>query len=492
MSARTRLSILALAAAAAFAALAGAPDAPAVDAQTATDNTPTPDVIVEAYTEAGGAADDGDDTNDIAAFGAPSASPSKRAGESLYIQVTDLGPDDGDADPPEAGSVATLFRFSVDSSSSATGTFKSGGGTSLSCRDGRACDLDSDSDDIIVQFDIADDVANNSDLVISVVNINDNKTVRVTIEVTGAALAGVPDAPAVDAQTATDNTPTAPSDSSEPWAAFYGGGLRAGDVVTASIGGVECGEAAADASGGWAIRVDAGGCGGGAVDGATIAFAVNGRAATPTATWRPGGVPDDVSNGITLTVDANPRRLPAYYYGGGLRAGAVVTASIGGVECGKATADASGGWSILVAAGGCGGRAAAGAVVAFAINGRAAWPTVTWEAGGLPAGREDGITLTAGMRLRLGGARAVYAQGEAGGYGVYVVGAPDFVNAAFAGRWVVASAAAATPPTLTLDIKGARAVYVQDAEGVFASYVVGAPDFVNAAFVQRWIAGAPG
>ena len=35
---------------------------------------------------------------------------------------------------------------------------------------------------------------------------------------------------------------------------------------------------------------------------------------------------------------------------------------------------------------------------------------------------------------------------------------------------------------------GARAVYVQDTEGAFASYVIGAPDFVNATFAARWIA----
>ena len=147
-------------------------------------------MVIEAYTEVGGGADDGDDTNDIAAFGTPSygtGARDKRAGESVILQVTDLGPDDGDADPTEAGSVATLFRFSVDSSSTASGTFKSGGKTSLTCADGRTCDLDSDTDDIIVQFDIADDAANGSDLVINVVNINDNKSVRVVFSVDGPA-----------------------------------------------------------------------------------------------------------------------------------------------------------------------------------------------------------------------------------------------------------------------------------------------------------------
>ena len=191
MSTVTKLGVYGLAVAAAFAVafavLVTAPRSSSVDAQTATDNTPAPDVVVEAYTESGGGADDGDDSNDIAAFGSPSASPSKRGGESVYIQVTDLGPGDGDADPPEAGSTSTLFRFSVNAASDASGTFKSGGGTTLNCADNRSgCDLDSDTDDIIVQFDIADDAANNTSVVVDVNNVNDNKTVRVVIQVNAA------------------------------------------------------------------------------------------------------------------------------------------------------------------------------------------------------------------------------------------------------------------------------------------------------------------
>ena len=271
-------------------------------------------------------------------------------------------------------------------------------------------------------------------------------------------------------------------------ATFYGGGLEAGDVVTASIGGVECGRTEADESGGWSIVIPPGACGGGAVDGAAVAFAIDGRAAAAEAAWRSGGQPDDVSSGITLTVAP-----AATFYGGGLEAGAVVIASIGGVECGRAEADAGGGWSIVIPPGACGGGAVDGAVVAFAIDGRAATAEATWRSGGLPDDVENGIALTvAGTTIGLQGARAVYVLDSDRAFASYVVGAPDFVNAAFAGRWVAASGAAATPPTLTLDIEGARAVYVLGADGVFASYVVGAPEFVNAAFVQRWIVGAPG
>ena len=35
-------------------------------------------------------------------------------------------------------------------------------------------------------------------------------------------------------------------------------------------------------------------------------------------------------------------------------------------------------------------------------------------------------------------------------------------------------------PGITLRLDGARSVYVQDTDGGFHSYVVGAPDFVNA------------
>ena len=195
MSTVTKLGVYGLAVAAAFAVafavLVTAPRSSPVDAQTATDNTPAPDVVIEAFTEAGGitVADDGDESNDIAAFGAPSATPTKRAGDSVYIQVTDLGVGDGDADPPEAGSTSTLFRFSVNAASDAEGTFKVGGGTSLNCADNRpGCDLDSDTDDIIVQFDIDDGARANTSVVIDVVNVNDNKTVRVVISITGTVL----------------------------------------------------------------------------------------------------------------------------------------------------------------------------------------------------------------------------------------------------------------------------------------------------------------
>ena len=82
---------------------------------------------------------------------------------------------------------------------------------------------------------------------------------------------------------------------------YYGGGLAEGDAVTASVDGAECGSATADASGGWLISIGADNdCG--AVDGSTVNFAVNGEAAQQSVVYAAGGTPDDIANGITLTV----------------------------------------------------------------------------------------------------------------------------------------------------------------------------------------------
>ncbi|MCY4573987.1 MAG: hypothetical protein OXF01_14430 [Gemmatimonadetes bacterium] len=95
---------------------------------------------------------------------------------------------------------------------------------------------------------------------------------------------------------------------------YYGGGLAEGDTVTASVDGAECGSATADASGGWLISIGAANdCG--AVDGSTVNFAVNGEAAAQSVVYSAGGTPDDIANGITLTVDAmevpEPQPTPA-------------------------------------------------------------------------------------------------------------------------------------------------------------------------------------
>ena len=71
---------------------------------------------------------------------------------------------------------------------------------------------------------------------------------------------------------------------------YYGTGLEDGVIIAASIDDVLCSETTSSASDGWVIYVDEGACGGGAVDGATIVFKLNGAKAAETATWSPTNV----------------------------------------------------------------------------------------------------------------------------------------------------------------------------------------------------------
>ena len=80
---------------------------------------------------------------------------------------------------------------------------------------------------------------------------------------------------------------------------YYGIGLDDGVMVGASIGDALCGETENSASDGWVIRIDAGDCGGGAADGATITFTLDGAKAEQTATWSPAK-----SEQLSLTVAA--------------------------------------------------------------------------------------------------------------------------------------------------------------------------------------------
>ena len=108
---------------------------------------------------------------------------------------------------------------------------------------------------------------------------------------------------------------------------------------------------------------------------------------------------------VALTAAATPSEaqdpLPAYYYGGGLRWGDVVTAWIGDAECGAATVDDSGGWQLRVHAGDCGGAAEDGATIRFTVtpspNVGPRWTaqqTAPWSAGSVPDDVANGITLT--------------------------------------------------------------------------------------------------
>ncbi len=82
-------------------------------------------------------------------------------------------------------------------------------------------------------------------------------------------------------------------------ATYYGSGLSEGDVVAASIGGVECASTTANAEGQWLLGVGPGACD--PEDGDTVNFSLNGQAAEETESWDPAG-PADPANGVTLTV----------------------------------------------------------------------------------------------------------------------------------------------------------------------------------------------
>lgn len=85
----------------------------------------------------------------------------------------------------------------------------------------------------------------------------------------------------------------------------YGMGLHAGDVVTASIEGVECGRTKVSAAGNWKITIPAESpCQ--PQDGATIHFAVDGDERSATARWSGGGAPVNPRVGIALGPPATP------------------------------------------------------------------------------------------------------------------------------------------------------------------------------------------
>lgn len=89
----------------------------------------------------------------------------------------------------------------------------------------------------------------------------------------------------------------------------YGTGLESGAVVEAWIGDDACGEATVDGDGNWLIYVQAGGdCA--PVDGDEISFTIDGDATNETATYSAGGAPEDVAEGISLTVDDSGPEAP--------------------------------------------------------------------------------------------------------------------------------------------------------------------------------------
>ena len=93
------------------------------------------------------------------------------------------------------------------------------------------------------------------------------------------------------------------------------------------------------------------------------------------------------------------------------------------------------------------------------------------------------------MTLNLSGARAVWVQDAVGEFHPYIIGAPAFVNASFVSRWVSDGTQPATG--VALNLGGARSVWVQDTTREFHSYIIGAPAFVNASFAEHWIIDGP-
>lgn len=86
-------------------------------------------------------------------------------------------------------------------------------------------------------------------------------------------------------------------------------------------------------------------------------------------------------------------QMPPYTaYGMGLRPRDVVTASIDGAECGRATVSAAGNWKITISAEApC--HPGDGSIVRFAVNGVEHAVTARWSGGGAPPNPRVGIAL---------------------------------------------------------------------------------------------------
>ncbi len=83
----------------------------------------------------------------------------------------------------------------------------------------------------------------------------------------------------------------------------YGVGLKAGDKVEVFDGAKSCGTATADASGQWQLQIASNAtCS--PADGDTLTFTLNGAPTTAKETYKAGGAPANVANGVTLTASA--------------------------------------------------------------------------------------------------------------------------------------------------------------------------------------------
>ena len=94
-----------------------------------------------------------------------------------------------------------------------------------------------------------------------------------------------------------------------PPATFYGSQSPAekhvGHVFEAFINDVSCGKAVVDATGFWMMQIpEDAPCN--PSDGDTVSFTHNGDLLAATETWRPGGAPADVANGVPDALAAAP------------------------------------------------------------------------------------------------------------------------------------------------------------------------------------------
>ncbi len=114
---------------------------------------------------------------------------------------------------------------------------------------------------------------------------------------------------------------TASAQQAAPFTA-YGVGLQSGQVVEVFDGSASCGSVTADGSGQWLIQISATSpCA--PREGDTLSFTLDGASTSARETFKTGGAPADVANGITLTVVATATPTPTPGAGPGTFAGSI-------------------------------------------------------------------------------------------------------------------------------------------------------------------------
>ncbi len=170
---------------------------------------------------------------------------------------------------------------------------------------------------------------------------------------------------------------------------------------------------------------------------------------------------------LATAMPAAAQTAPYTAYGVGLKAGAKITASVGGVSCGPgATTDVAGNWIFrITTTDPCSPKE--GDTISFAIDGAPAEQTVKWTAGGAPANVTTGIALTA--------ATSGFSGGTIAPTGVSIV--------AFTGTTAQLNAAGVAAKAVSITATSG---------GKMLTFVVGAPDFVNSGFTTAFPSGLTG